>query len=130
MTRANPQDGLNFEESLCLAIESFRQTQHSTLKMTPFQMHFGLKPRTSITNLIGPPICLLSHWKRLITKYVLGQPAELQVFTIHDSDGELADNLVVNESKKRGRSVSENFSEYQFFEKETRFCVELIPTKF
>ena len=54
-----------------------------------------------------------------ISKYVSAQPAEVQVFTIHDSDEELADYLVVNESKKRGRSVSENFKEHQFFETET-----------
>ena len=39
---------------------------------------------------------------------------------IHDSDGELADYLVFNESRKRGRSVSDNFKNYQFFEKETK----------
>ena len=43
-----------------------------------------------------------------------------QVFTIHDSDGELADYLVVNESKKRGRSVSKKFKAYQFFERKTK----------
>ena len=119
LPRANLQDGLKFEESVCLAIKSIRQTPHSTLKTAPFQMHFGRKSRTSITNMIGQPNCLLSNWKRLITKHNLAQPAELQVFTINDSDGELADYLVLNESKKRCRSVSENFEEYQFFEKET-----------
>ena len=38
----------------------------------------------------------------------------------HDSDGELADYLVVIESKKRGRSVSKIFKNYLFFEKETK----------
>ena len=49
----------------------------------------------------------MSNWKIFVTKYVLAQPEELEVSTIHDSDGELADYLVVNESKKRGHSVSE-----------------------
>ena len=71
-------------------------------------MHFGREPRTPITIMIGQPTCLLSNWKTTITKYVLGQPAELHVFTIHDSDGELTDYLVFSESKKRGRSVSKN----------------------
>ena len=60
LTRAN-FDGLTFEESVCLAIKSNRQTPHSTLQMTPFQMHFGRKPRTSITNMIGQPNSLLSN---------------------------------------------------------------------
>ena len=51
LTRANMADGLIFEESVILAIKPNRQTPHSKLKMTPFQMHFGRKPRTAITNL-------------------------------------------------------------------------------
>ena len=63
LTRANMADGSIFEESVDLAIETIRQTPHSKLNMTPFRMHFGQKPRTAITNLIGQPDCLLSNWK-------------------------------------------------------------------
>ena len=120
LTRANLEDGLTFEESVARAIKTIRQTPHNTLKMTPFQLHHGRKPRTPITNLIGQPTCLLADWKKTLTNYFLAQPAELQVFTVHDSDGELADYLVLNESRKRGRSVKDNFESYQFFEKETK----------
>ena len=85
--------------------------------MTLFEMPFGRTPGTTITNLICQPTWLLSDWKKTIRNYVLAQPAELQVFTIHDSEGELADYLVFNELRKRGRSVNNNFKEYQFFEK-------------
>ena len=114
------EDGLTFEESVSMAIKTIRQTPHNTLKMTPFQLHYGRKPRTPITNLIGQPTCLLSDWKKTLTNYILAQPAELQVFTIQDSYGELADYSVFNESRKRGRSVSDNFKDYQFFGKETK----------
>ena len=111
LTRANSEDGLTFEESVLMSIETIkpiRQSPHNTLKMTPFQLHHGRRPRTPITNLIGQPAC-----------YVLAQPAELQVFTIHNSDGELADYLVFNESRKRCRSVSNKLKNNHFFEKET-----------
>ena len=52
LTRANMADGLTFEESVQLAIKTIRQTPHNRLKMTPFQMHLGRKPRTALTNLI------------------------------------------------------------------------------
>ena len=120
LTRANLKDNLTLEESVNMAIKTIRQTQHNTLKMTPFQLHHGRKPRTPITNLIGQPACLLTNWKKTLTNTILAQPAELQVFTIHDSDGELADYLVLNESRKRGQLVSDNFKNYQFFEKETK----------
>ena len=113
-------DGLTFEEGVKLAIKTIRQTPHSKLNMTPFQMHFRRKPRTAITNLIGRPECLLSNWKKTLTIYVLAQPIELQMFTINDSEGEMADYMVLNDSKKRARSVSREFKQHQFFEKENK----------
>ena len=113
-------DGLTFEEGVNLAIKTIRQTPHSKLNMTPFQMHFGRKPRTAITNLIGRPECPLSNWKKTLTNYVSAQPTELQMFTINDSEGEMADYMILNDSKKRTRSVSREFKQYQFFEKENK----------
>ena len=95
LTGANLEDRLTFDESVQLAIRTIRQTPLNTLKLTSFQMHFGRKPRTSITNLIGQPTCILSNWKRTIAKNVSAQPAELQVFSIHDSDEELADSSMI-----------------------------------
>ena len=120
LTRANMADGLTFEEGVKLTIKTIRQTPHSKLNMTPFQMHYGRKPRTAITNLIGRSECLLSNWKKTLTNYVSAQPTELQMFTINDSEGEMADYLILNDSKKRNRSVSKEFKQYQFFEKENK----------
>ena len=113
-------DGLLFEESVKLAIKTSRQTPHSKLNMMPFQMHFGRKPRTAITSIIGQPECLLSTWKKTLTNYILAQPTEHQMFTINDSEGDMADNIVLNDSKKRARSVSTEFKQYQSFEKENK----------
>ena len=56
-------------------------------------MHFGRKPRTAITNLIGQPFCLSSNWKKTVGKYILAHPTKLQVFNIPVSDGELVDYM-------------------------------------
>ena len=48
LTRANLADGLLFENSVQLAIKTIRQTPHSILNMTPFQMHLDRKPRTAL----------------------------------------------------------------------------------
>ena len=75
---ANLQDGYIFEESVQLAIKTTRQMLlHNRLKMTPFQLHLRRKPRTAITNLNGQPECLLSIWKKILTKYFSAQPTEL-----------------------------------------------------
>ena len=113
-------DGLLFEEGANLAIKTIRQTPHSKLNMTPFQMHFGRKPRTAVTNLIGQPECLLSNWKKTLTNYISAQPTELQMFTINDSEEEMADYIILNDSKKRTRSVSREFKQFQFSEKENK----------
>ena len=113
-------DGLTFEDSVQLAIRTTRQTPHSRLKMTPFQMHLGRRPRTALSNLIDKPECLLSNWKKTLTNYISAQPTELQVVTINDSEGEMADYLVLDETRKRSRSVSRDFKNYQFYEKENK----------
>ena len=119
-TRANMADGLIFKDSLQLAIKTIRQTPHSRLKMTPFQMHLGRRPRTALTNLIDKQECLLSNWKKTLTNYISAQPTELQVVTINDAEGEMVDYLVLNETKKKGGSVSRDFKNYQFYEKENK----------
>ena len=63
-------DGLTIEDSVQLAIKTIRQTPHSRLKLTPFQMHLGKKPRTALTNLIDKPECLLSNFKRTLFNYI------------------------------------------------------------
>ena len=45
------------------------------------------------------------------------QPTELQVVTINDAEGEMADYLVLNDALKRNRSVSREFNYYHFLEK-------------
>ena len=88
--------------------------------MTPFQMHLGREPRTALTNLVGKPECLLSNWKKTLTNFISAQPTELQVFTINDSEGGMADYKVLNDNRKRGRPVSRSFETYQFYEKESK----------
>ena len=72
-------------------------------------MHLGRKTRPAITNLIGHPSCLPSNWRKTLNKYILAQPTELQIFTINDFDEELADYLVLNDTKKRAPLVSQEF---------------------
>ena len=113
-------DGLTFKEGVRIAIKMLRQTPHTKVSMTPFQMHYGRKPRTAITNSIGQPQCLLSDWKKTLTNYISAQISELQVFTINDSEGEMEDYLILNDSRKRARSVSPEFKQNQFFEKKNK----------
>ena len=113
-------DGLKFEDSVQLASKTIRQTPHSKLNMTPFQMHLGRSPRTALTNFIGKPENLLSNCKKTLTNYISSQPTELQVFTINDSEDKMADYMVINDNRKNGRPVTRKFKKYQFYEKENK----------
>ena len=119
LIRTNLQDGLNFTDSVKLAVKTMRLTPNSRLKITPFELHMGRKPRTPITNIVNGEKCLLSNWKRLMTEYISAHPKELQVYTIKDSDGSLVDYIVMND-KRKFKSVSNEFTPYQFYERENK----------
>ena len=61
--------------------------------MTPFQMFFGRKPRTAITNINRQPDRILANWRKTQTNYISAQPTDLQMFTIDDSEEEMADYI-------------------------------------
>ena len=116
LTRAKMADELKFEDSVQLAIKTIRQTPHSKLYVTPFPMHLGRKPRTALTILIDN---LNAYYLFGKEHYVSAQPTELQVFTINDSEGEMMDYLVLNDTRKRGRSVSQVLNNINFTKKKT-----------
>ena len=50
---ANLEDGISLTESLNRALHVMRFTIHTGKGKTPFEMHYGRKPRTKLTNLIN-----------------------------------------------------------------------------
>ena len=60
------------------------------------------------------------NWKKTVTEYTLAKPAELQTFTINDSDGDLFEYIQLNDSKNRTRSLTQDFKGDKFFEKENK----------
>ena len=59
------------EDNLCLTkcvnreLKVMRFTIHSGLKLTPFELHHGRKPRTELTNLVKDGKSFLSDWTEL-----------------------------------------------------------------
>ena len=56
---------------------------------------------------LGLQVKRLANSKKMSEKCVLAHPAELQVYTIYESEGEQADYMIINESTKKIRSVRE-----------------------
>ena len=49
---ANLEDGIGLTESVNRALRVMRFTIHTGLKVTPFELHQGRKPRTELTNIV------------------------------------------------------------------------------
>ena len=64
---ANLEDGKNLTESINRALRVMRFTTHTGLKVTPFELHHGRKPRTESTNIIKDGKTFLSNWSEMNT---------------------------------------------------------------
>ena len=115
MILASLEDDPNLCESVNRALYVLRITVHSETKKTPFELHFGLTPRTKLSNLKSS---------------ISVDSKDLSVYITQNSAGEITDDLVMSKTKmtdpkfKRGMtfsqtkkpisSVSTNKLEYRF----------------
>ena len=84
LIKANLEDTQNLRESLNKALYVLRFTTHTEMKKTPFEQHFGRKPRTK-----------LSNFKNAISV----DSKELSVYITRNSTGEITDHLVMSKKK-------------------------------
>ena len=61
----NMEDGVSLTESVYRALRIMRFTIHTGLKLTPFELHHGRKPRTELTNIVKDGKSYLSNWSEL-----------------------------------------------------------------
>ena len=79
-----------------------RTTVHSSIKETPFERHYGRKPRTELNK-------HLSESQNHKTNVVSAQPDTLQVYSFSNNEGHY-DQLVMKASRKLKEDVSNKFS--------------------
>ena len=84
LLRANLEDGTNLRNSLDKALHVLRFTTHSELQKLPFELHFGRKPRTRLTNL-----------KNVIP----ADSKDLSVYITRNSTGEITNHQVMSKKK-------------------------------
>ena len=85
LVKANLEGTQNLHESLNKALYVLRFTTHTEMKKTPFEQHFGRKPRTKLSNL-----------KNAISV----DSKELSVYITRNSTDEITDHLVTSKKKK------------------------------
>ena len=105
--RTNLEEGYNINEALSRSLNVMRTTVHSSIKETPFERHYGRKPRTEIHNYLN--MSPNKHYN------VSSRPETLQVYIFTNWNGAY-DQLVMKAPRKLKEDVSNKFP-YLFLEK-------------
>ena len=99
---ANLEDNLCLTECVNRALKVMRFTVHTGLKLTPFELHHGRKPRTELTNLVKDGKSFLSGWTELSVS--AERKPKLPIYVSRDEEGDVTNYLVMakNQSRRKG----------------------------
>ena len=104
----NIKAGERFGKALNISLDVMRKTPHTRLKKSAFELHYGRKPNTEISNLLN-----LDEIEKLTKRSVLAKPDTLQVYSFSGAGG--VSNQLPMKPKKNTKGVS-NYP-YSFLEK-------------
>ena len=106
LMRTNLEDKCNLNDALYQSLMVMRMTIHSKTKETPFERHYGPKPRTELTSYLNLPTDKNNN--------VSAQPETLQVYSFTNGRGGY-DQLIMKTPRKLKCDVSNNLP-YKFLE--------------
>ena len=103
---ANLEDGIGITESVNRALRVMRFTIHTGLKITPFELHHGKKPRTELTNIVKDGKTYLSNWSEM----PISAPTrpKIPIYVGRDADGEITNHMVMAKTKTEEKQSTEN----------------------
>ena len=96
---ASLEDGQNFTESVNRALRVMRLTIHTGLKITPFELHQGRKPRTELKNIVENSKTFLFIWSE--TTISAPSRPKTPVHVGRDADGEITNHIIVAKPKTK-----------------------------
>ena len=105
----NLKAGERFGKALDMSLDVMRKTPHTRLKKSAFELHYGRKPNTEISNLLN-----LDEIEKLTKRSVSAKPDTLQVYSFSGAGG-VSDQLPMK-PKKGAKGVSNSLF---IFRKET-----------
>ena len=94
---AKLEDGKNLTESINRALRVMGFTIHKGLKITPFELHHGRKPRTELTNIIKDGKTFLSNWSEMN----ISAPSrpKIPIYVGRDADREITNHIIMARNK-------------------------------
>ena len=99
-------NGIGITESVNRALRVMRFTIHTGLKITPFELHHGRKPRTELTNIVKDGKTYLSNWSEM----PISAPTrpKIQIYVGRDAEGEITNHMVMAKTKAEEKQLTEN----------------------
>ena len=100
-----------------------RFTIHTGMKITPFELHHGRKPRTELTNVIRNGRSFLSNWSEL--PVLASDRPKIPIYKTRNGDGEVSYHIVMARTKGEEKALAKNSPKtkssvgvypFQFFE--------------
>ena len=94
---ANLEDGIGITESVNRPLRDMRLTIHTGLKITPFELHHGRKPRTELTNIVKDGKTILSNWSEM----TISAPTrpKIPIYVDRDAEGEITNHMLMARTK-------------------------------
>ena len=90
---ANLEDNLCLTECVNRALKVMRFTIHTGLKLTPFELHHGRKPRTELTNLVKDGKSFVSDWTEL--SVLAEKKPKIPIYVSRNEEGDVTNYLVM-----------------------------------
>ena len=100
---ANLEDNLCLTECVNRALKVMRFTIHTRLKLTPFELHHGRKPRTELTNLVKDGKSFLFDWTELSVS--AEKKPKIPIYISRDEEGDVTNYLVMAKTKAEEKAA-------------------------
>ena len=102
---ANMEDNISLTESLNRALHVMRFTIHTGLKLTPFELHHGRKPRTELTNIVKDGNSYLSDWSELSVS--ASNKPKIPIDVGRNADGDITNHIVMARTKTEKKHLTD-----------------------
>ena len=83
-----------------------RFTIHSGVKITPFELHHGRKPRTELTNIVKDGKTYLSNWSQMTIS--APQRPKFSIYVGPDAEGEITNHIIMAKTRNEEKQTGEN----------------------
>ena len=103
---ANMEDRLCLTESVNLALRVMRFTIHTGLKITPFELHHGRKPRTELTSIVKDGKAYLSIWSEITV--LAPDRQKLPIYVGRDAEREITNHFIIAKTKNEDKQTGKN----------------------